>query len=89
MIVIVPGQGERSTGKDVCIATLNLGTMRGQSNEIVEMLSRRMIDISCVQESRWRGESARKIAGRNSYYKFLWKEDSSGSEGVGVLVARK
>ena len=56
--------------------------MRGRSNEIVEMLSRRLIDFCCVQESRWRGESARKIAGRNSYYKFFWKGDDSGSAAV-------
>ena len=53
------------------------------------MLSRRLIDICCVQESRQRGESAQKIAGRNSYYKFFWKRDDSSSGGVGVLVARK
>ena len=52
------------------------------------MLSRRLIDVCCVQESRWRGESARKIAGRNSY-KFFWKGDDSGSGGVGVSVAGK
>ena len=49
------------------------GTVRGGSNEIVEMLSRRLIesrrliDIGCVQESRWRGETSQKIGGRNSY----------------------
>ena len=54
MVAIVPGQGERYTGKevnrDIRIAILNVGTMRGRSNEIVEM-SRRLIDICCVQES--------------------------------------
>ena len=54
MVAIVPGQGERSTGKevsrDIHIATLDVGTMRGQCNEIVEMLSRRLIDICCIQE---------------------------------------
>ena len=69
------------------------GTMRGGSNEIVEMLSRRLIesrrliDIGCVQESRWRGETAQKIGGRNSYYKSFWRGDNSGIGGVGVLVA--
>ena len=38
---------------------------------------------------RWRGKSARKIAGRNSYDKFFWKGDDFGSRGVGVLVAGK
>ena len=39
--------------------------------------------------ARWRGGSAWKIEGRNSYYKFFWKGDDSGSGGVGVLVAGK
>ena len=63
--------------------------MRGRSNEIVEMLSRRLIDICCVQEARWRGESAQKTAGRNCYYKFFWKGDDSGSGDVGALAAKK
>ena len=66
-----------------------MGTMRSPSNEIVEMLSRKLTDICCLQESRWKGKSARKIAGRNSSYKFFWKEDDSGSGCVGVLVAGK
>ena len=56
MLAIVQCQGQRSAGKkvhrDIQIATLNVGTMRGRSNEIVEILSRRLIDICCVQESR-------------------------------------
>ena len=42
-----------------------------------------------MQESRWSCEPARRIAGRNSHYKFFWKRDDSGSLGVGVLVAGK
>ena len=52
--IIKPGQGERSTGREgnrvICIATLNVRFMRGRSNEIVEMLSRRQVDICCLQE---------------------------------------
>ena len=37
--IIMPGQAERSNDKKVnrviCIPTLNVGIMRGQSNEIV------------------------------------------------------
>ena len=65
MVAIVPSQGERSANKEVrrgiLIATLNVGTMRGRSDKIVEMLSRRQTIICSVQESRWKGESARKI----------------------------
>lgn len=35
------------------------------------------------------GESALKIAGKNSYYKFFWKRDDSCSVGVQILVAKK
>ena len=33
------------------IATINVGTIRGRSAEIVEMLFRRNVDICCVQET--------------------------------------
>ena len=33
------------------IATLNVGTMRGRSAEIIEMLSRRSVDICSAQET--------------------------------------
>ena len=36
----------------------NVGTMRGRSNEVVEVMSRRKVDISSLQEVRWRGASA-------------------------------
>ena len=75
MVANVPGQAERSAGKevnrDIRIATLNVGTMWGRSNDNVEMMSRKLIDICCVQESRWRGESAWKTSGRNSYNQFF------------------
>ena len=96
MVAIVPGQCERFAGKEVNratvnmgIATVNMGTMRGRSNGIFDMLSRRLKDICRVQESRWRGESAQKIAERNYYYKFFWNGNDSDSGGVGVFVAGK
>ena len=53
MAAIVPGQGKRSAFKEVngyiLIATLNVGTMRGRSTEIVEMLSRRLIYLLCAR----------------------------------------
>ena len=73
--------------RDVSISTLNVDTM--SCNEVVEMVSRRLTDICCVQELRWRGESARNIARGNSCNKFFWKGDDSGSGHVGVLFAEK
>ena len=53
------------------------------------MLTRRKVDICCLQETRWRGGSARKIEGKNSIYKFFWSGDQSGLGGVGILLAEK
>ena len=40
------------------IASLNVGTMKDRSAEVVETLQRRNIDFCCVQETHWRGGSA-------------------------------
>ena len=71
------------------IASWNVGTMRGRSSEIVETITRRNIDLCCVQEVRWRGASARHITGKNSRYKFFWVGNNQGISGVGVLLAEK
>ena len=88
---VVSGQGVRPADKNtrIRIATVNVGTMSKRSNEIVEMLTRRRVDICCLQETRWRGGSARKIEGKDSYYKFFWCGDQSGYGGVGIMIAEK
>ena len=39
----------------------NVSTMRGRSNEVVEVMSRHKVDICGLQEVRWRGASARLV----------------------------
>ena len=63
--------------------------MRGRSSEIVEVLTRREIDLCCVQETRWRGSSARMLLGKNSKYKFYWVGNKEGTGGVGLVLAEK
>ena len=58
--------------------------MRGKASEVVEKIGRKRIDICCVQESRWKGFSARLISGFK--YKFIWIRDNLGFGGVSVLV---
>mgnify|MGYP001793075999 CR=1 FL=1 len=41
------------------VGNLNVGTMRGRSGEAVKMLTKRAVDLCCIQKSRWRGASAR------------------------------
>ena len=47
------------------IGTLNVGTMKGWESEITETVARRCIDLYCLQETRWRGSSTRKITGKD------------------------
>jgi hypothetical protein len=50
----VTGQGVRpavSTSK-IRVGSVKVGTMKSRGSEIVEMLTRRKIDICCVQETR-------------------------------------
>ena len=43
------------------VCTVNVGTMVGESREVVEMLARRNMDICCVQETRYRGAGSKTI----------------------------
>ena len=44
---------------------------------------RRKVKVCCIQEVRWKGEGSRALQG----YKLIWKGNSEGTAGVGVLVA--
>ena len=43
------------------ITSWNIGTMRGRSSEIVETITRRNIDLCCVEEDRRIGATARQL----------------------------
>ena len=71
------------------IGTANVGTMVKRSSIVVEMVSRRNLDICCLQETKWKGGSARIIEGGGKKYKFFYKGCNEGTSGVGILVAEK
>ena len=52
-------------------------------------MSRRRVDACCVQEVRYRGESARLITGKNDRYKLFWAGNDRGQGGIGIMVAEK
>ena len=63
--------------------TWNIVTLKGKSGEVCEVLHRRKVQVCCIQEVRWKGEGSRALQG----YKLIWKRNSEGTAGVGVLVA--
>ena len=71
------------------VGTLNVNTLKGRVCEVVETLSRRKVDLCCVQETRYRGGHCRIITGKDSRYKLFWSGNSKGTAGVGVFVAEK
>ena len=63
--------------------------MRGQSNEVVKVMSRHKVDICGLQEVRWRGASTRLAEGKDSRFKLFWVGNDKGMGGVGILLAEK
>ena len=75
------------------IGTVNVGTLGGtdlvKAGEVVETLTRRGIDLCCVQESRWNGRSCRLVTGKDSVYKFFWVGGGRSIGGVAICLAEK
>ena len=38
-----------------------LGSLTGKGRELVDVVERRKIMVLCIQEMKWKGESARKL----------------------------
>ena len=74
--------------KSFRVGTLNVGTMRGKSNE-VETVSRRRVDLCCLQETRWKREGVKQIVGKDSRFKLFWSGNDKGTGGVGILLAEE
>ena len=65
-----------------CFGTWNIHTLKNKSDEVCEVLHRRKVKVCCIQEVSWKGEDSRALQG----YKLIWKGNSEGTAGVGVLV---
>ena len=70
------------------VGSLNVGSMRGKASEVVETMSRRRVDLCCLQETRWK-TNLKLIAGRDSRYKYFSCGNDKSTCGVGILLAEK
>ena len=57
--------------------------MEGKTLEVVEMMKRLNMEVLCVQETKWRGDRARKMA---EGYKMLQAGGDGRSHGVGIIL---
>ena len=69
----------------VWVETWNLGSLSGKE-EACEELQKRMIDVCCLQEVRWRGQGARMLWMKRRRYKVYCYGKRDGVGGVGVIV---
>ena len=67
---------------------LNVGSMRGKASEVGETMSKRRVDLCCLQETRWK-TNLKLIAGRDFRYKYFGCGNDEGTCGVGILLAEK
>ena len=68
------------------IGSVNVGSLRGKDGEVVNTeygAVKGHLNFCCLQETRWRGEGARKMRA----YKLFWMSCEKGIHGVGMLVA--
>src|SRR6218665_2704841 len=69
--------------KEMRMATWNVGSLTGKAREIVDVMQRRKINILCLQEMKWIGESAREIG---DGYKLIYNGGKQRRNGVGVIL---
>ena len=77
------------TWKTFRVGTLNVGTMRGKASEVVETVSRRGVDLCCLQETRWKKDGVKQIVRKDSHFKMIWSGNDNGTGGVGILLAEE
>ena len=65
------------------IGSWNIGSLTGKGREVVDVMQRRDIKILCVQETKWKGKSAKKIG---EGYKVYYSGENARRNGVGVIL---
>ena len=65
------------------VVSWNVGTMTGKAMEIADVLRRRKVDITCVQEVKLKGSKARNVG---HGYNFFYHGDTSNRNGVGIIL---
>lgn len=78
-------KADHKISKRLRIATLNIRTVTGRSQELSEILKRRNIDIACIQETRWKGQKSRDVG---EGYKLIYN-GVTNTKDTAVIVNEK
>ena len=61
--------------------------MTGKGLELAEVCMRRGLDILCVQETRWAGNTSRAVREIGHGYKLFYSGEDSKDNGVGIILS--
>ena len=68
------------------IGRWNVGSLTGRLRELVDAAIRRRVNILCVQETKWKGQKAKKV--EDTGFKLWYTGATSGRNGVSILIDR-
>jgi len=57
-----------------------------RSAKVVDMLSRRKVDVAGLQQVRYKNVGTKIVKGEDAAYKLYWSGESTGRGGVGLMV---
>ena len=77
-------EGETSKGKNIRIATLNVRSMTGRGQEVVDFMERRRVNILCVQETKWKGSKVKELG--NGFKLLYYVGEDGRKNGVGIIL---
>ena len=75
--------------KECCnlrIGTLNILTLNGKLEEIIDMMMERKLDILGLSETKWKGTGTKEL---RDGFKLWWSGGNEGKNGVGFIVNAK
>ena len=77
---------DRRDGTLIKSCTVNVGTLRGKSREVVDMLARIGADICCLQETRYKNQGCDVFGKNEEKYKFWYTGNQEGTGGAGIMI---
>ena len=77
---------ESGAGGVIRVCTINVGTLVGRGRELVAMLTKRKIDMCCIQEVRYRNQGCTTIGEGDDKFKLWYSGGQEKKNGVGILM---
>ena len=72
-----------SLDRKIRIGSWNIGSLTGRARELVDVMVRRKVKILGIQETKWKGNSARPVG---EGYKVYYAGRTTRRNGVGIIL---